>query len=174
MSPKATREQVRDDLCKLLRGVDLYRDWRIALWRQTRGPDAEFDPNEFVETGAETLAQFDAYTGPHYPQFLREVRAWYGHTASELTHLMKNGDAAVQTHVTRFLSEFETTTGCAFFAEAGLLQKTATKVLKRGHIASHDEYAILRDLLNDTDQTTLPPADIARVETLSLAYEATQ
>lgn len=174
MAPKATRDQVRQDLVRLLRGVDLYRDWRIAMWQRAHGPDAQYDPNEFVETGATTLAAFDSYTGPQYRQFLTDVQTWYAVTAGELVWLQTNGDAEVKTRVDTFLKKVETHCGFAFFAQAGLLDKTARKVLKRGRIANTEEWAILSEVLNDTDQQAVSGEDRARIETLTAEYEAAQ
>jgi hypothetical protein len=168
---KATREQVRQDLVRLLRGLDLYRDWRIARWQAVRGPDATFDPDEFVEPGAKTLARFDAYTGPHYAQFLRDIQTWYSVTAGELTWMRRSGDADLSQAVAAFLSDVQARTDISFLAEAGLLKKTADKVVKRGKIANDDEWYLLRDLLDDTTQGTVSPQVLSTLSTLAQQYE---
>lgn len=169
--PRMSRSDTRKELGRLLAGLDLYRDWRIAMWKEAHGPEAVFDPNEFVETGAATLAQFDAYNGPYYAQFLKDIQAWYAHTAGELTYLLKNGDDPVRSRVQGFLDDFETRVGFAFFTEAGLLKNTVTKVLKRGHIQGEDEFNLLKDLLGDTDQAIVSPDEYSRLSQISLQFE---
>ncbi|WP_370273588.1 hypothetical protein, partial [Pseudooceanicola nitratireducens] len=171
MAPKATREQVRQDLVRLLRGLDLYRDWRIARWQAVRGPDATFDPDDVVEPGAQILARFDAYAGPHYVQFLRDIQTWYSVTAGELTWMRQTGDADLTQAVAAFLSDVQARTGISFLAEAGLLKKTADKVVKRGKIANDEEWYLLKDLLDDTTQGTVSPQVLSTLSTLAQQYE---
>ncbi|WP_238364074.1 hypothetical protein [Mesobacterium pallidum] len=153
MTPKPTRDQTRDALVRLLRGLDFYRDWQLALWRQAHGPEAQPDLDEFVVTGASTLAAFDAYTGPAYRQFLTDVQQWYAVTAAELTHHLRKGTPELRAEVERFLATFERHTGFSFFSESGLLKRAAARVLKRGHVATSDEWYLIKDLLDDTGTT---------------------
>ena len=172
MPAKLTRDQTRDALVRLLRGLDHYRDWQLGLWRLAHGPEAQPDMNEFVVTGASTLAEYDAYTGPAYRQFITEVQQWYAVTATELTWLMRNGTPEVQVEVDRFLADFERHNGFTFFSESGLMKRTATKVLKRGHIATTDEYYLIKDLLDDTGATIVTDADRATLSRQFSDYEA--
>jgi len=154
--------------------MDLYRDWRIAMWKAINGPDAQIDPNEFNVTGASVMEEFDAYDGPHYAQFLKDIRSWYAATASDLTYFNKHGDQATRDAVSGFLTDFKARLGFSLFNEAGLWRRTVTKLLKRGYIANDQEWSILQEILNDTDQTTVDPDDLARVTAMTQAYEAKQ
>ncbi|MGI3187322.1 hypothetical protein [Nioella aestuarii] len=172
MPPKPTRAQTRDALVRLLRGLDFYRDWRIAMWQQAHAPEAQPDLDEFVQTGASTLAEFDAYSGPTYFQFLKEVRQWYAVTAGELTYHLRKGAPETRAEVGRFLTAFRQEVGFDFFSESGLLKRTATKVLKRGHVARTDEWYLLKDLLDDTGDTIVSDSDRATLSRYFSDYEA--
>ncbi|WP_407494736.1 hypothetical protein [Pseudooceanicola sp. MF1-13] len=172
--PRRNRDDTRAELRRLTPGMDLYRDWRMAMWRALHGPDAQIDPNEFNVTGAVVMDEFDAYTGPHYGHFLKDIQGWYAATASDLTYFMKTGDQETQQAVATFLADFKSNLGFSLFDEAGLWHRTVKKVLTRGHIANDQEWAIIQDILIDTDQTTVSPEDLTRIASLTQDYEAHQ
>jgi|AVFP01.1.fsa_nt_gi hypothetical protein len=155
---------------RLLAGLDLFRDWRMACARHVRGPDHILDPNEFVEPGHRFLERFDRQ--PEHAQFwIKEVRKWYAVTASELKGLLKNGSPNDQMAVQAFLDDFKARLGFSLLAESGLLRSLATKVLRRGRVVSAEEYEDLTEILNDQSQSIISDGEARSLETILVAFE---
>lgn len=150
-------------LVRLLAGLDLYRDWRIAAVTRARGPGHVVDLDEFVEAGQVFLDRFD--TRPEHATFwIQQIQDWYAHTASELRHILQNGTQADVEATRAFLADFQAHVGFDFFSESGLLRRLANKALKRGKIADTDEYERLVEIVSDTSQTILSAEQTGKLD----------
>ena len=134
------RETNRNELLRLLEGLEFYRTWMIAAITREKGAVTQADLNEIVMPGSFFLDLFDATKGRRSQQVIKEVQLWYSHTASDLAYLAHAGDGgSAAADIRQFLAEFQVQTGFSFYAEAGLLEKTARKTLKRGKIANEND-----------------------------------
>ncbi|CUH78009.1 hypothetical protein SAMN04488093_10798 [Tropicibacter naphthalenivorans] len=156
---------MRLEIARLASGVDVYRDWVIQAYRAAHGTDP--DLNQIVEPGQSFLDMFDQNPSVSAGDYLlRDLRMWYSVTADE----MHGGGSDIDAFLTHFRAE----TGFDFLEETGLLPKLAAKVLKRGHVTSTQEWRMLRELTDHSGQTTLAPADLARLSSLMARFEAAQ
>ena len=169
--PRPDIKKQRDVLVRLLAGLDLYRDWRIAAVTRARGPGHVPDLDEFVEAGQVFLDRFD--TQPEHAAFwIQQVQDWYAHTGSELRYLLQNGTQADVDATRAFLADFQTHMGFGFYSESGLLRRLANKVLKRGRIADTDEYERLVEVVSDTSQTILSAKQTGRLDVMLSEFRA--
>jgi len=163
--PRRDISTQREALVRLLAGLDLYRDWRIAAVVRARGPGHVPDLDEFVEPGQVYLDRFD--TQPEHAAFwIKQVQDWYAHTASDLRHFLQTGSQAEIDATRAFLAEFQTRMGFDFFSESGMLRRLAKKVLKRGKIADTDEYERLVEVVSNTSQTILSAEQTGRLDVM--------
>lgn len=171
MAGKASRAQARQDLIRLLAGLEYYRSWRIAQIKAARGVVTADDLAAIVEPGSSFLEYFDAARGAAFTQIVDSVQQWYSHTASDLGRLASSGDAATADAVRRFLDNFRRDVGFGFHSESGTLGRTAEKVLCRNRVENFREYYALRELETDLSQRTLAPERLARVAQLLRKFE---
>ncbi len=168
--PRPDPETLRQDLVRLVAGLDFYRDWRIATARALGGPDHVPDPNELVLPGQFWLDGFDV--NPRRGAFwLREVRTWYAVTADELGQVLNTGNQQERAATTAFLDRFRATLGFDFFAEAGALHVLAKRVLTRGRIVNDREHEALTEIVTNTSQSILGTEDRRTLDSLLAAYE---
>ncbi|MGP6088146.1 hypothetical protein [Antarctobacter jejuensis] len=171
MAKNSTKADMRPEVIRLARGIDLYRDWRIQLHREAFGTDP--DLNEIVMPGSEFIGFFDQTRDARGARsILRDLQSWYSVTAGELRWQLQQGNAEITEVVQGFLERFRTTLGFDLMAEGGLLGELAKQVLKRGHLASDEEWYLLRDLRDDSDQNILSAADMAEVSRIMATFEA--
>lgn len=162
-------QEKRAELVRLLAGLDFYRDWRISIWKIVNGQDAELDLNEVVEPSTVWLDRVDE-TPKQAAYWIKEVKAWYSHTASELDYFRKNGSDADHAEINQFLGDFREKVGFDLFSEAGFLESLAKKVLKSGKIANENEREYLVEVLNATDQTILQPEDVKALDAMVFEF----
>ncbi len=163
-------EHLRKDLVRLVAGLDMYRDWRIATAQAVLGPDHVPNLDELVAPGQFWLDGFDAK--PRQGAFwLKEVRNWYSHTASEFADVLKTGAESDKAAVRAFLESFSATLGFDFMAESGALRDLATRVLKRGHIATAEEYEDLAEIESNVPQSILGDEEIRTLRVLLAEFE---
>jgi hypothetical protein len=173
MAKPSTKDDMRPEVFRLARGIDLYRDWRIQIHRAAFGTDP--DLNQIVEPGLSFVDIFDQTPDARGAKYiLRDLQTWYSVTAGELRWHMRQGNPEVIADIRNFLDTFRSQLGFDLFAESGLLKKIAKQVLKRGHLTSEEEWYLLKELLDDTDQTILPEAEMADVARLMADFEAAQ
>ncbi|MBV2359093.1 hypothetical protein KUH32_04835 [Thalassococcus sp. CAU 1522] len=166
-------QPLRDELVRLLKGLDLYRAWRLSrLKRQHPGVDESALADEVVLPGSHFLHLFDTATDKNRLSVLREVRAWYAHGASDLANMARLSDET-RREVDRFLDEFRETLGVGFHSQAGTLRKTADRVLKRGKVRTEDEYHLLKELEIDLSQTVLDADALERLSAMLRLFECT-
>lgn len=122
MTDNAKRDAARDELLRLLKGLEFYRAWRIAGIKSANGEMRQEDLNEIVEPSTAFLKYFDD-AGGRYGQYLQFVREWYSHTYSDLCILANTGGEAVSDQIRKFLSDFRDEVGFEFQSEAGLVAK---------------------------------------------------
>lgn len=168
-SSRQTREAARQDLIRLLDGLDYYRSWRIASVQRDKGMVTQEDLNQIVMPGSFFLQAFEETSDRQMRGVVDEVRQWYAHTASDLTYLARiEGEAEIQA----FLADFRKDMGFDFFSESGLVKKTADKALKQNKIANDKAYYILKELETDLSQTILTDPQMTEISDLLRAYEA--
>lgn len=167
------RDALREELKRLLAGLDFYRSWRIATLRRTKGQVTQADLNEIVMPGSTFLDLFDTAKGRSAHTILTEVQRWYAHTASDLAHIAALDDQA-QIEVAQFFSDFRKTLGFDFFREAGLPRKIAQMAFKQDKISKHLNYETLKEIELDQSQTLFSQAELSKISALLRAYELEQ
>jgi hypothetical protein len=161
-----TRETHRQELIRLLKGLDFYREWRMSsLTKERVGVSQEELACEVVMPGSVFLQLFDETKGKRCTEVLTDIRAWYSHTASDLNWLARSSDED-RNDVRQFLENFRKEVGFHFHDEAGALRKLADRALKRGNIANEEEYYLLNELRNDLSQSILKAQELADVSAL--------
>ncbi|MEM1079719.1 MAG: hypothetical protein AAGI09_14470 [Pseudomonadota bacterium] len=171
MTDSAKRDAARDELLRLLKGLEFYRAWRLAGIKAANGEIRQEDLNMIVEPSTAFLEYFDN-AGGRYSQILQFVREWYSHTYSDFCLLMNTGGEEVSSEIRKFLSDFRNEAGFEFQFEAGLVAKTVRKVLKSGKIARENDYYILKELENSVDQTILTAVELSAVTDLLRHFES--
>lgn len=171
MTHNAKRDAARDELLRLLKGLEFYRAWRISGIKAAKREIRKEDLNEIVEPSTAFLEYFDN-AGGRYGQILEFVRAWYSHTYSDLCSLANTGGEPVSTDIRKFLKDFQYEVGFEFQAEAGLVAKTARKVLESGKITRENDYFILKELENSVDQTLLKDSELDTVSNILRHFES--
>jgi len=171
MTNNAKRDAARDELLRLLKGLEFYRAWRIAGIKSANGEMHQEDLNEIVMPSTAFLKLFDD-AGGRYGQILQLVREWYSHTYSDLCSLANTGGEAVSAEIRKFLSDFRDEVGFEFQSEAGLVGKTVRKVLKSGIITRENDYYILKELENSVDRAFLTGNELAAVSDLLRRFES--
>ncbi|WP_421905128.1 hypothetical protein [Mameliella sp.] len=173
MAQNSTKADLRPDVIRLARGVDLYREWRIRIHREAFG--TEPDLNEIVVPGSEFITIFDQTRDARGARsILRDLQSWYSVTASELRRHLQQGNADLTEAVQGFLAHFRTTLGFDLMAEGGLLRDLATQAIARGYLRTEEEWHLLKELRDDTDQTVLEAAEMAEITRLMDEFEAVQ
>lgn len=171
MTKAETRDEARVELVRLLGGLDFYRAWRIAVLRSANPARSEEEiDNEVVVPGAFWLQLFDDAKGSQWQCALKEVRQWYSHTYDDLAQIARTSEAA-RGAVDQFLAEFRSALGFGMETESGFVRKVADRVLKRGLIASREEYDILRELEVDQSSTVLGDEERSELAALLQACE---
>ena len=171
MANDTFRKTARDDLVRLLVGLDYYRDWKIALRERAKGSVTQEDLNEIVMPGASFLEMFDTVPGRGCLAVLKDIKQWYSHTASDLIYLSHVDGGAEAPAIKQFLKDFQNDVGFDFFSEAGVLEKVAKTVLKKGKVVREEEYFCLKELELDLSQTVLSAEDLDTVSALLRDFE---
>lgn len=171
MTDNAKRDAARDELLRLLKGLEFYRAWRIAGIKAANGEIRQEDLNEIVEPSTAFLEYFDN-AGGRYGQILQLVREWYSHTYSDFCFLTNTGREPVSSEIRQFLKDFRNEVGWEFQSEARLVATTARKVLKSGKITRENDYYILKELENSVDQALLTGNELDAVSNLLRHFES--
>ncbi|OUD08952.1 hypothetical protein BVC71_09565 [Marivivens niveibacter] len=166
--------QLRAELETLTKGLDFYRDWQIALFKQLHGQNAEPDLNTLVISGKEWLDLFDEQSTARGKRFfIQEVQKWYALTANDLRDLMTQGNDVAQ-GISGFLDDFRAHTAFDFYDKAGLFRTTVNKVLKRGKVITEGEWYTLQELQVSGPSSTFTDDEIEKVTELMATYESTK
>ncbi len=168
------RELLRQELVRLLDGLEFYRSWRITALKRAKGSVTQADLNQIVDPASYFLEIFDATKDSRCISVLKDVQQWYAMTGSELHHILQVGNASTSTNVRQFLAAFAAEFGFAFFAEAGMVYKLAKAVLQRGVVSGHDDYYILKELEGDQSQTIISADDMSNMAKLLRDFERRQ
>ena len=171
MTRAEARDEARVELVRLLGGLDFYRAWRIAVLQSADPMRSEEEiGNEVVMPGSVWLQIFDDAKGSQWRYVLDEVRQWYSHAYDDLAQIARTSEAA-RGAVDQFLAEFRSSLGFGMETESGFVRKAADRVLRRGSIASREEYDILRELEVDRSSTVLGDEARSELSALLQAYE---
>lgn len=170
MHHNAKREAARIELLRLLEGLEFYRAWKISGIKAVKGEVRQEDLNEIVEPSTAFLEYFDN-AGDQYAQVLQAVREWYSHTHFDFCVLANTGCEPVSSEIRQFLKDFRNEVGFEFQSEAGIVAKTARKVLESGKITRENDYYILRELENSVDHTFLTGNELDAVSNLLRHFE---
>ena len=170
MTHNSKQEVARNELLRLLKGLEFYRAWRISGINAANGEVRQEDLNEIVEPSTAFLGYFDN-AGDRYGEILQLIREWYSHTYSDLCNLANTGDEAVSSEIRSFLKEFRNEVGFEFQSEAGLVAKTVRKVLKSGKITNERDFFILKELENSVDQALLKGSEFDAVSNMLRHFE---
>ena len=171
MAARLNRETARNELVRLLKGLDFYRTWQISSIKRSKGTITQEDLNNIVEPGSTFLEAFDAAKGRYYRTVLKEVQSWYSFEAAELSFLANVGNEEWAADIRQFLSDFRREVEFDFYVEAGLLRKTVDKVLKRKRITKDDEYYLLNELVVDVSQVAVSPDELVAISDLLNEFE---
>lgn len=71
-----------------------------------------------------------------------------------------------------FLTRYREITGRDYFADAGRADSMAKKIIKRGHVKSHEEFRLLNMFVSDVDQMSLNKEEYQTANRLMYTYEA--
>ena len=170
MPHNSKRDVARNELLRLLKGLEFYRAWRISGIKAANREVRQEDLNEIVEPSTAFIEYFDK-AGGQYGQILQSVREWYSHTYSDLCYLANTGGEAVSSEIRKFLKDFRNEVGFGFQSEAGLVAKTIKKALNSGKITKENDYFILRELENSIDQTLLKGSELDAVSNMLRHFE---
>jgi hypothetical protein len=195
-----TTEQLLEEILRLARGMDHWRTWCISDFKRCAGaqavvPYAEYaSPGELlcslVPDGAEELekiydlnpeldtsAYWSAKIDPTAVQLptakfvLKEIKQWYSHTASDLRFLQTKLNPDEAQKYTDYSKRFRCEVGFDLYAEAGLVEKTAKKVLKRGKIVSQEEWYMLKEVRDALSQTFVNGQELIKISNLMNKFE---
>ena len=100
------RDEIRRDLVRLLEGPDLYRSWRLSVLKR-HNPDVTEGSikTKVVMPGSFWLELFEDTKDRRCLQVLKEERAWYSHTDSDLSHFANLSEVG-HAEVDLFLRDF--------------------------------------------------------------------
>ncbi|SMX30923.1 hypothetical protein COL8621_00188 [Actibacterium lipolyticum] len=163
---------MRDELVRLLKGLDFYRAWRISCIKRDQEAVSEEDINQIVVVpGSFFLQLFDDTKDSQCAQITEEVQRWYSHTWSDLSYMARSAEGGLEADVRQFLTDFRNEVGFDFHTKTGLLKKTANKVLKRREIANELEYYSLKELEHDLTQSVLSAEELTKLADLLRKFE---
>jgi len=171
MAKESNKDAAKRELIRLLEGLECYRAWRISSIKRDKGTVTEDDLNQIVMPSSFFLQIFDKTKGSGSALVIKDVRQWYSHTASELFNMANSGEEAWVADVRKFLKDFQKEVGFDFFAEAGLLRKTANRALKLRKIANQGDYYSLKELENDLSQSVISSEELAKISNLLRDFE---
>ncbi|MFY0618481.1 hypothetical protein [Shimia sp.] len=171
MGHKNDRQDTRDELSRLLKGLEFFRLWRIEGVRAANGQVTQEDLNQIVMPSA---FFWDVSEQASEKIALKEVKSWYGHAASDLRYWATSGNPELAESVARFVDAFRSEMGFDFFEEAGILKKLAKKALKQGRIANEEDYYVLKELETNLSQSDLKPQEMSALSDLLRDFEDTQ
>jgi len=173
MAKRKSEEELREEITRLAKGIDCFRDWEIERFHLWNGADAKYDLDTLVEPGSSFLDMFEEHGRSVHSFIIKEMQSWYSHTASDLQSLKKQGDQALVKEIGRFLTRFKNEVGFDFFSEAGLVRKIADKVLIRGKLVNQEEWYLLKEVRDDVSQSILSENEVNKISDLMAQFEGT-
>ena len=190
-----TREAPLDEIVRLTRGLDHWRDWSIEEHRRPYGEAVspgdmlslltEDGPEELEaihtthperDTGRYWLSRIDPKTvrPSDARTVLRMLREWYSHVASDIRAFQGQAQPAEAQIYSDYLGRFRTDVGFDLMSEGNAVRGLALKALEKGAIKTRRDWDTLNELRVDISQTILSADEMARVSDLMDAYEARQ
>ena len=195
-----TTEQLLDDIQRLMRGVDHWREWNIAEFRRQNGHKTPVPYQAFVspgfmlcilvpnetdrvmdlcdksperDTSAYWLARIDrkAVSLSRARTVLKEIRRWYSHAASDIQYMQTKLESDEAQKFTDYLAQFRRDVGFDLFSESGLVLKVAHKVLKRGRLVNEEEWRLLKEVRDDLSQSILTDQEALEISDLMDQFE---
>lgn len=190
-----TREDPLDEIVRLTRGLDHWRDWSIEEHRRPYGEVVspgdmlflltEDGPEELEaihtthperDTGRHWLSRIDPRTvrPSDARTVLKMLREWYSHVASDIRAFQGQAQPAEAQKYTDYLKRFRRDVGFDLMSEGNAVRGLALKALEKGAIKTRRDWDTLNELRVDISQTILSADEMARVSDLMDAYEARQ
>lgn len=198
-----TREDPLDEIVRLTRGLDHWRDWTIEEHRRQAGDDAPVPYDEVVspgemlflltadgaeeldtiytthperDTGRYWLSRIDTKTvrPSEAKTVLKMLREWYSHVASDIAAFQSQAKPAETQKYSDYLKRFRADVGFDLMSEGDTVRGLALQALEKGAIKTRRDWDALNELRVDISQTILSAYEMARVSDLMDAYEARQ
>ncbi|WP_422025563.1 hypothetical protein [Roseovarius sp.] len=190
-----TREDPMDEIVRLTRGLDHWRDWSIEEHRRPYGEVVspgdmlflltEDGPEELEaihtthperDTGRHWLSRIDPKTvrPSDARTVLKMLREWYSHVASDIRAFQDQAQPAETQIYSDYLGRFRTDVGFDLMSEGNAIRGLALKALENGAIKTRRDWDTLNELRVDISQTILSTDEMARVSDLMDGYEARQ
>ncbi len=172
MKGQPEQDGMRSELVRLLEGMEIYRRWRIASVQSEKGDVTQEDLDQIVMPSEMFLDMFESAGIHERKQVLDEVRKCLAHIARDLSEASTSDDLLARDNVREFLNSFREETGVDFFVECGFLKTLVGKVVRRGNIASDEEYEDLKELEISLSSAAINEVDNAELSRLLRDYEA--
>ena len=173
MRKPLAREKQREDLVHLLRGLEIWRSWKIDMLQRRLPEGGAVNLDEIVVSGQFFLDLFDE-TPKSGQWVINEVVNWYSHAADEVNYFIARGDEHMVRDYQEFLRLFREDFGVAFFAMSGALRKVIDRVLKTGKVQSDAEYEALVEATVNLDTLLLSEIERENLERLLSEYSSAQ
>lgn len=166
MKRQPEKDGMRSELVRLLEGMETYRRWRIASVQREKGDVTQEDLDQIVMPTEMFLDMFESAGTHERKQVLDEVKKCLAYIACDLSEVLTSDDLLARDNAQSFLSSFREETGVDFFVEYGFLQTLIGKVVRRGNIASDEEYEDLKELEISLSSAAINEVDGAELSRL--------